>query len=340
MRYTPSLMPLSTQIVGHREQLSDLLQDLSSGNVSHAYLFAGSPHLGKFTIAKWFAKRLLVAMDNGPFDPTQDRQWTMDKEIVTKMEEQVDKLIHPDLFVIDQLWIEDMCEDFDVIAKSSNIPQQHRSKAGAKSDSISIDDIRALQDRLFEVSTGKHRCCLIRRAERMHTEAVNALLKILEEPPPGVVFLLTTESFSSLMGTLVSRTRVIRFSRCADKDMRSLLGGCPEDEAGFLLRLAQGAPGKIIRLRDDPAHVRQERTVFANAVAFWQSHSLMERLRILAPLQERTEEADHFLLHLALALRDSPDPSLSRASALHALVRALATNAQRQLLAQRFALSI
>src|SRR3989338_672886 len=177
--YTRSPMA-TTDILGHRPQLAALETDLAQGNVVHAYLFSGAPHLGKFTIAKHFGRQLLCDGRSG--------------EECAAITDQIDRLLHPDFLVIDQLWIEDVCEDYSVIAQSSNVPQQHRAKdPPAKTDTISIDDIRAVQDRLHDVGSGRYRCCLIRSVERMQTTAVSALLKILEEPPEGVVFLLTTQ---------------------------------------------------------------------------------------------------------------------------------------------------
>lgn len=315
----------SKSIVGHRSQLATLALDLKQGNVAHAYLFTGPRHVGKFTVARWFAAELLGHGLEG------DKRQASD--------EQVERLIHPDLLALDKLWMEDKSEDMDEIAKSSNVPQQHRIKSKAKTDTISIDDVRALQERLHEVVAGEYRCCLIRSVERMQAEAVNALLKILEEPPAGVVFLLTTQAMSSLLPTLVSRCRVLRFSRVPDAELQPLLEGASQEDRRFLLALAQGAPGDIRRLRGDQEHLKSERAAYAAASEFWESDSVAARLRILAPLHERTEEADRLLFHLALALRDELSNAPPHASAsLHRLMRGLKTNVSRQLLAQQFSL--
>lgn len=319
---------VSGEIIGHQAQLHALLADKEADNVAHAYLFAGRKHLGKFTVATWFARELLT-VDAGN-DAERER-----------LGHDIDRLLHPDLFVIDRLWVEDVCEDFDVIAKSSNVSQQDRMKNGAKTDTISMDDIRALQERLHEVSGGRYRCCLIRSAERLQEEAVNALLKILEEPPPGVTFILTTESLPSLLPTLISRSRVLRFSPLPTKEMVPLIVGIAEDDAQFLLRFAQGAPGMILGMKDDSDQLRLERQGYAAALHFWRSHSLGERLRHLQPLAERGEEAGQFLLHLALALREERSASFpAQANALRALTADLRTNASRPLLLQRFALAV
>lgn len=321
-------MPVSSPLLGHRPQLAALAEDIAQNNVAHAYIFSGAPHLGKFSVAQWFARELLC---HGHSD-----------EECRLIEEQVSRLLHPDLLVIDQLWIEDVCEDFAVIARSSNVPQQHRAKnSPAKTDTISIDDIRAVQERLHDVSAGNFRCCIIRSVERMQTAAVSSLLKILEEPPEGVVFLLTTQALSSLLPTLISRSRVVNFLRLTDAELAPLLSQASPDDRQFLLQVAQGAPGVVRRLLDNPDLLRIERQVHSSALAFWHSRSPVERLQLLAPLHERSKEADQFLLHLSLAFREEgAELPLSSVRHLMTLSRNLETNVNRQLLTQEFVLGL
>jgi len=321
-------MPKITDIVGHQVQLKQLQDDLGHENVSHAYLFAGNDHLGKMTVARRFASQLLSQ--------------GVEPDELEKVQNQIEKLVHPDLLVLDQLWIEDICEDWDVIAKTSNVSQQHRAKKPpAKTNIISIDDIRVLQDRLYETGTGTWRCCIIRSVERMQDAAANAFLKILEEPPAGLVFLLTTQSTSALLPTIVSRTRVMTFHTPPHEQLLPLLTDFSEDDAQFILHLAQGAPGTIITLRDNSDLLRAERLMHSKALSFWRSQSLRERVQLLSPLHKRGEESDQFIMHLAMALREqAPTRPLPATRALTELIEGLNTNAHRQLIAQRFALAI
>ncbi|OGJ59625.1 hypothetical protein A2881_03200 [Candidatus Peribacteria bacterium RIFCSPHIGHO2_01_FULL_55_13] len=310
-------------IVGHEDQRAALTSDIASDNVSHAYLFHGPEHLGKMTTALWFARELLCSGTN--------------EEECAAVQHQIERLTHPDLFVVDQLWMEETCEDWNVIAKSSNVPQGHRAKAGAKTDTISIDDIRELQSRLYEKGLSKYRCCVIRSAERMQDNASNALLKILEEPPAGLVFILTTASSSVILPTIVSRSRTLPFRRVSEAALKSMISESDADDQQFILSLAQGAPGVVRTLADDPDMLRAHRLLKGKAVAFWQARALADRLQHLVPLLERGEEADRFLLHLALTLRETPGRSAESAHALLELLRGLKTNAHRQILVQRFA---
>jgi len=313
-------------IIGHKKQLLQLEQDFASNNLAHAYLFAGAPHLGKTTVAHWFAREILT---RGLEDAEQ-------KERVLRQSE---KLIHPDLLALDQLWMEERCEDWDVIAKTSNIPQQHRAKAGTKTDIITVDDIREIQSRLRDTGELLHRVCIIRGIERMQDGASNAFLKILEEPPEGRVFILTTEALTSALPTVISRTRVLRFERAGDREIQQLLQGQMEEDSSFILHVAQGAPGTAIRLMNDPDALRAEKLLHTQAMSFWSSATLLDRLNQLEPLTERGDTADRYLFHLALALRESPDYAPSQERALMELLQALKTNAHRMLTLQNFAMS-
>lgn len=328
-RYTVLFVPMPripSAIIGHEEQIDALKVDIASDNVSHAYLFHGPEHLGKMTAALWFARELLCSGTN----PEQR----------AAVEHEIERLTHPDLFVVDQLWMEETCEDWNVITKSSNVPQVHREKSGAKTDSISIDDIRELQQRLYDKGLSKYRCCIIRSAERMHESASNALLKILEEPPHGLVFILTAASHGAILPTIVSRSRTLSFRRVSEATLVSMLPDVAEDDRQFILTLAQGAPGVVQALRDDPDVLRAHRLLKGKAVAFWQSRALGDRLQHLAPLLERGEEADRFLLHLTLTLRERTEPSPESVHALLELLRGLRTNAHRQVIVQRFAVEV
>lgn len=316
----------SEAIVGHQNITTELQRDIERGNIAHAYLFTGPRHIGKFTVGKWFARELLL----GSASEEERRDW----------ERAMDRLIHPDFLVLDQLWIEDTCEDWGLIAKSSNAPQKHRSKPPkARSDTIGIEDIRALQDTLLESGAGLYRCCLIRSIERMQEAAANAFLKILEEPPEGRVFILTTETLESVLPTIVSRTRVLRFSRLPKSIMQQLLSDLPEEDAQFLLHLAQGAPGTIYTFRSDPDALRTQRLMHAQASSYWHTPSIATKLQLLEPLHRRSEEASYFLLHLALTLREHPAPRPAWERALRRLMLGFQTNAQRQLLTQCFVLA-
>lgn len=316
----------AADIIGHTEQLAQLQNDIASKNVAHAYMFLGSPRLGKMAVADWFARELL----------TQGLS-SEERELA---EGQIDRLIHPDLLRLDQLWMEETCEDPAVIGRTTNITQEHRRKAGAKTDRISIDDVRALQERLYEKPTRQYRCCIIRSIERMEDPPANAFLKVLEEPPPGMIFLLTAESRTSVLPTMLSRCRIMQFRRVGDRDLAPMLKGVAEEDQQFLRHVAQGAPGIIERLKRDPDALLAEKQLHAQATAFWAQKSPLQRQKLLAPLLERDAMGDRFALHLCLALRESSGFTPANLHTLMECLKALETNAHRGLIVSKFAMAV
>ncbi len=321
-------MTVPPDLIGHRHQRDSLLRDLASDNLAHAYLFSGPRHVGKFAVAHWLAREALTRDL-----PPEERPAAL---------HQLERLIHSDLLVLDQLWMDGICDDWDVIAKTSNVPQEHRSKREPpmKTDTISIDDVRAIQERFLSTGSSPRRFCLIRSVERMQDEAANALLKILEEPPPGRTFILTTQQIETLLPTVVSRCRILHFSPLPHRELLPLLQDEPQDEQGFLLHLSQGAPGLVKSLLADPDARRDARVLHTTARAFFNEKTLTGRLKILEPLAKRGPQGEALLHHLHLGLREiDPGQRERAAGALLEFTRDLETNTHRGLLCTRFALA-
>ncbi|OGJ56882.1 hypothetical protein A3H22_02705 [Candidatus Peribacteria bacterium RIFCSPLOWO2_12_FULL_55_15] len=318
-------MKNSPPIIGHHAQIAELLENIATGNVAHAYLFSGQKSVGKMTVARWFARELLL----------QGAEATREDII-----RQIDCLVHPDLLVLDQLWIEGVLEDWHVLGKSSNVPQEHRSKATkARTDTIGIDDIRGIHDRLHGTGTGRYRCCIIRSIERMKEPAANALLKMFEEPPEGRVFLLTTEQRSLLLPTVISRARVIPFFPVASSVLRPLLQGIPSEDHQFCLHVAQGAPGVLQRFRMEKSALQEQRLLRTQAFSFFSARP-SERQKILENFGERRQELRFLLFHIALALRELRPPAFLRWShALPSFVQNLDAHVNYALAVQQFVLT-
>jgi len=98
--------------------------------------------------------------------------------------------------------------------------------------------------------------CLIPNAERLTIEAANALLKILEEPPRGLRFILIAEHPSDLLPTIVSRSRLIRVPIASQAQTAARLtnAGYESDHAQWIVRLAL-RDGELDRLLASPADI-------------------------------------------------------------------------------------
>ena len=86
---------------------------------------------------------------------------------------------------------------------------------------LKVDQFRQLQGELaLQGETGHRRVCIIDHVETMNTEFANRMLKILEEPPSGVCFILITDQPDLLLPTIISRCARFTFDPVGDDEMR------------------------------------------------------------------------------------------------------------------------
>ena len=120
--------------------------------------------------------------------------------------------------------------------------------------SIKIDLVRDLLSRTgYRPFEGKRRAVLIREADTLEPAAQNALLKSLEEPPPGTMFILTTAIPGALLPTVRSRCMRLRFGRLTASEVAAALvrdHGQSEAEARVAAPLADGSIGQALALSD------------------------------------------------------------------------------------------
>lgn len=135
---------------------------------------------------------------------------------------------------------------------------------------LKIEQFRKLKETLgFGSYSGGYRITLIREADRMTIQAANSLLKLLEEPPAGWVFLLTASDSSNLLPTIVSRCQILRLRPFTTADLESLLArdsSLSDEKRRACAALAQGSWGKAHRLASGDAwEKRQELMRFLEA---------------------------------------------------------------------------
>lgn len=112
-----------------------------------------------------------------------------------------------------------------------------------KTGNIRIEQIRELADFVF-IGSHRHgrRIVIVQPAEAMNPAAANALLKILEEPPAPVCFILISDAWRRLLPTILSRCRVVTFGRPQAAQAVAWLQDESVKEADNLLQLVGGAP--------------------------------------------------------------------------------------------------
>jgi DNA polymerase-3 subunit delta' len=128
---------------------------------------------------------------------------------------------------------------------------------------LRIDEVRSLKEELsLKAFSDRPRVALLVPADRMTTQAANALLKTLEEPPPGTHLLLIAHRVSQVMPTIVSRCQRIPFFPLPAETVGEILAGLPEaaGRAGGEIRLAAllsgGSPGRALAILPELADER------------------------------------------------------------------------------------
>lgn len=152
---------------------------------------------------------------------------------------------------------------------------------------LGIDQIRDLtRQAVLTAVEGGRRIFIVDDADAMTTQAANALLRTLEEPPPGVVFILVTANVHALLPTITSRCRQVNFGAIPAADIAVLLQerfGFDADEAVLATRVSGGVAGKALAfVRGDGMQRRRDVLTLAADLGVLDSLDLMTAAQTLA----------------------------------------------------------
>jgi len=217
-------------IFGQHKAVELLEASIEQQKLSHAYLVVGPRYIGKGALALKLAQAVNCTGD----DPPCGR-----------------------------------CPSCDKITRGTNSDVQVVClKDGAKE--ISIDQIRELHHTAsLKPYESKCRVFIIEGAGSLSTEAGNALLKTLEEPPQRVLLILTALAKAQIMATILSRCQVIELHPVAasiiEKELTARWHADP-DEAKKLSRLCNGAIGWAVMALDDPTLIERRSDIIDRVV--------------------------------------------------------------------------
>ncbi|HUT63046.1 MAG TPA: hypothetical protein VMZ04_03715 [Anaerolineae bacterium] len=276
-------------IVGQVNAKKTLEAMMTSGNIPHALLFGGPYGVGKGEMAFDLARKLLC--ENG-----------FESECTTcNACYRASKLEHPDLHVLypfrrrpessekQALWADELFEHRKRLSRESYPPIIYE-----KSRQIVKELVTEVRERLLESSfEGGRKVCIILNADKLNDTTSNLLLKILEEPPPGVHFILTTERVSSVLPTITSRSSVIRFWRLLEDEIKSFLETFRELEPEKIVPYSKAAGGSIKTAKalafDNKAEVLSKSFDLYRAVAVGEPEDAVSNALSFARSRELTE---------------------------------------------------
>lgn len=205
-------------LAGHEGPWRQWRAALSSTRMHHGWILAGIKGLGKGAFARAAARELVA--EPGVPQPEGEH--------------------HPDILILDHLPAND---------------DEERKRADGKpfqlKRNITIDQIRRMQQRLAVRPTlGSRRAVIIDPADDLEKNAVNALLKSLEEPPVGTFFLLVAHRPGRLLATVRSRCLILPFASLPDEQVDAVLRrDAPEADAdarAAAVAAARGSPGAAL----------------------------------------------------------------------------------------------
>jgi DNA polymerase III subunit gamma/tau len=197
------------EVVGQEAIVRTLKNAISSGQVRQAYLFAGPRGTGKTSLARILAKGLNCAQ--GP-TPTPDK----------------------------------VCNACVTIANGTSLDVIEMDAASQRG----IDDIREIRERVvLQPAEGRYKVYILDEAHQLTDAAWNALLKLIEEPPPHLVFVFCTTDLSKVLPTVRSRCQTFVFQRPRLADLVTKLRrvadaegiNAPDQALALIARSGRGA---------------------------------------------------------------------------------------------------
>ena len=164
------LFMLLSEFAANEEVKSELSELMKKDTLPHAMIIEGAKGTGKKTLAEIIARFCVCSSDN-------NRPCGMCGDCI-----KAEKNIHPDIFIAD----------------------------GNNSGELNIEAIRNIRsDAYIKPNEAAKKVYILLNCEKMLMPAQNAFLKILEEPPENVIFILTAVSAASLLQTVRSRSRIL-----------------------------------------------------------------------------------------------------------------------------------
>ena len=223
-------------VVGQKTLTATLRNAIAQDRLAHAYLFCGTRGVGKTSCARIFAKTINCT------------NRTADGEACNECPS---------------------CRAFNE-NRSMNILELDAASNN------SVNDIRTLIDQVMVPPTdGRYRVFIIDEVHMLSSQAFNAFLKTLEEPPAYAIFILATTEKHKIIPTILSRCQIYDFSRITISDMADHLAYVAKSEGitaepaalGVIARHADGAMRDALSIFDQVAASSRGNITYASAIA-------------------------------------------------------------------------
>lgn len=257
-----------SQLYGHETVKKSLESAIAHDRISNAYVFEGIQGVGKKLCAKIFSQALVCSeKENAPCGECP----------------------------------------FCVQAKALTMPDIIYVKKDADKATIGVENVRqqVIGEVYLKPRNANRKVFVIEEGDDLSVEAQNALLKVLEEPPAYVTFIICVTSKEKLLSTVLSRSQTVTFFPLSCETVAKYLidkTDTPEDKTQLLSKMAQGSIGTALELAtDDTKLTRMEKSVTALINLKKNALRIREMVELLT---EEKENITEIIDYMSTFLRD------------------------------------
>jgi DNA polymerase-3 subunit delta' len=283
-----------------QDKIKEVLSAAYANNsLGHAYLFSSEPGAGKFVAALELGMALVCR------DQTAVPCYSCDacRKVLNHA--------HPDLRVIFPVALATEHKSDNKLTEKgwaylsecalARIRKPYLAPTWDGLPTIPVEWVRETNHAVLRGALeGGRNVTIIDDVDTLNKESANAMLKVLEEPPAGTIFILISSKAHAVLPTIVSRCQNLRFGCIPPDRMRAALAGLypslTDDQASAIIDFSMGSLGRAIRAIEHPvseAAQAAEKLWALCAQADW---------ALLAPLIDELSAADNFDLHEQLIM--------------------------------------
>ncbi|MDR2414801.1 MAG: DNA polymerase III subunit [Odoribacteraceae bacterium] len=302
---------LFNEVIGQEDIKRRLLASLQTGRVSHALLFSGESGFGLLPLALAFVQYLFCTGEKGD-----------DACGTCPACRKIQKLIHPDVhfvFPVAKTPKGKLSNDFleewrELLLENPYCALEDWIAAMGADENVQAtiyveESQEILHELMLKSYESEYKAMIIWLPEKMRVECANKLLKILEEPYPGTLFILLSEQPGAVIPTILSRTQRLRVPPLLPGEIARELErrhGLPADEAAELARVARGNWGRASRIREDTEQNAYNQEKFIQMMRLCWKREMMPVNDFVKELVEQGREGQKsFLAHGIRMIREN-----------------------------------
>lgn len=292
---------LFSEIIGQQSIKKHLVDMHSEHRIPHAMLFQGIEGSGGLPLAIAFAQYINCSGDKSHGDSCGTCPSCL----------KYSKIIHPDLHcVFPIIRKKDGSGDSDTFIKEwrtmfarepyFSLQQWLDELGGDKQGGIAKSDAVAIHKKLsMKAFEAKYQILILWQPELMNETAANRLLKILEEPPAGTMFILVSENASAILPTILSRTQVLNIPPIDDESMLGTLVarfGVNDEQAQRIAHIASGNFVKALQVISQTEETKQNLNIFTEIMRSCYSGNVPKMTAVCDDVQKLSRESVKNLL--------------------------------------------